>query len=240
MYTILKRSGSMVEEYVYERAPAPKKGPRKPRRRRIVRMRRADNISRLRGNFGRLVRANLSLDNPPCLLTLTMRDVVSVDIAYKCLTRFFVKFRRVYGRDIGWAVVPEFQKRGAVHFHALIFGLKHEAYKDERSTRAIANLWGQGFVDTLATDGSPKLATYLSKYMSKAMHDYRLVGKKAYSASRNLMRPVSLSSDCTLKQAWAMFKGDIETVDKSLDDVKEYGTLWLGRCVYKRYTILPL
>lgn len=238
MYTKLVRSGTMVEEYSYERTPAPVISRiSTKRRKRTSTMRRPDHIARLRNTFRRLVRANLQTESPPALLTLTMRDVVDIAEAYKFYTKFFVKFRRNYGASISWIGVPEFQKRGAVHFHVLVFGLDHEAYSNERRTRRIARLWGQGYVDIVPTDGSPRLSSYLAKYMGKAMSDERLVGKKAYSASRNLVRPQSFSSDCPIRLAWGMFKGEIEGVDKSLVEVREYDTMWLGRCTYKQYLI---
>jgi hypothetical protein len=164
-----------------------------------------------------------------------MRDVVSVAEAYKAFTAFGVKLRRQLERDISYIAVPEFQKRGAVHFHVLVFGLGNEAITAERRTRFFANLWGHGFLDLLGTDGSPKLASYLAKYMSKAMHDRRLVGKRAYSASRNVLRPVLANTALQLSVCFADW--GLNTVDNPIAMQKEYDTLFLGRCVYKQFIV---
>lgn len=235
-YTKVIQSGRLIEKWVYEREPAPERlRKRKTKIRRIRRPeRRLDAIKACRDAFRRLVRANLDPETPPALMTLTMRDVTSVDVAYKRFTLFGKRLRRAFAESVSYIAVPEFQKRGAVHFHVLVFGLKYEDYSHERSTRRIAALWREGFVDILRTDGHAKLSSYLSKYMSKAMHDPRLVGKRAYSASRNVLRPVCLRTPLQIRVAfeeWGL------TVDKPPVREREYGTLYLGRCVYKSYVI---
>jgi len=238
MYTKLIRSGDCVEEYVYERQPSPSRllNPR-PRRKRRATMRRPDHIARLRNNFRRLVRANISPSRPPCFLTLTFREVVDIDQGYKSLTKFGLKLRKQFGPSLAWISVPEYQKRGAIHFHILVFGLADEFVDTERKTRLIAGLWGNGFVDLVPTDGAPQIASYMAKYMGKAMGDYRLLGKKAYSATRNVLRPVSLSSDCSIRSAWDYFRDEIGAVDKSVVLERDYDTMFLGRCKYRQYVI---
>jgi len=235
-YIKVIQSGEFVEVFKYDRSPPLKRRPPdRPRRKRLRNVsRRADSIVACRKQFVRLVRANLRQDNPPALLTLTMREIVDMGDAYKAFTAFGAKLRREYGGDVSYIAVPEFQKRGAVHFHMLLFGLPYEAYKSERSNRRIATLWGHGFVDIIKTNGNPRLSNYLGKYMSKAMHDSRLIGKRAYSASRNVVRPVSLRTGFQIRTAfeeWGL------TVDNEVVSQREYGTLFLGRCVYQTYVI---
>jgi len=235
-YIKVIQSGDLVEVFKYDRSPPLKRrSSNKPRRRRLRNVsRRADSIVACRKQFVRLVRANLSESNPPALLTLTMREIVDISDAYKAYTLFCKRLRTQYGEDLSWIGVPEFQKRGAVHFHMLLFGLPYEAYKGERRSRRIASLWGHGFVDIIKTNGNARLSTYLGKYMSKAMHDRRLIGKRAYSASRNVVRPVSLNSRFQITTAfeeWGL------TVDNEVVSERQYGTLFLGRCVYQTYRI---
>ena len=40
-------------------------------------------------------------------------------------------------------------------------------YGTERKDRVLANLWGEGYVDATKTDGSGRLASYISKYITK-------------------------------------------------------------------------
>jgi len=224
----------MVEEYAYEREPSPPKlDERQPRRKRPKGLRLTRNVKQTRKSFYRLVRANLDGKTRPVLLTLTMREIVSIEDAWLAYTKFFHKMRKRYPaiKTIG---VPEWQKRGAVHFHVLVWNLDATAIKGERRTRTIANLWGHGFVDLAPTDGNPKLSTYLGKYMSKAMHDHRLFGKKAYSASRNVLRPVSLRTSFTIDTAYSVWGIDGDTAPLR---TREYATMFLGRCTYKEYLV---
>jgi len=260
-YTKVIQSGSLVEEWVYEREPSLKR-LRKTRDRikRVFRQeRRADNVTKCRNAFRRLVRANLSEGKPPALLTLNMKEITGIHEAYLNFTRFGVGMRKTFGADLKWIAVPEFQKRGAVHFHILIWGLpeclpclfsekfytdktgkKHRVHvcpeprQCERKSRRIAALWPVGFADIMQTNGSAKLSSYLAKYMSKAMHDKRLLGKRAYSATRNVVRPMSFNTPFQIssaKELWGI--GPKTPIALS----KEYATLFLGRCNYRSYLI---
>jgi len=238
-YIKLIQSGNLIERYAFERTPNPVPfALRMPRKRRIFpqQERSPESLTRCRNSFRRLVRANLSSKTPPALITLTMRDIVEIDVAYKAYSKFAWKFRRRYGYDsIGMIAVPEFQKRGAVHFHILVFNLKYESYKNERRTRQIASLWEHGFVDVKRTDGNEKLSSYLAKYMSKAMQDYRLVRRRAYSASGRVVRTVSLNTPFQVKEATLLW--DLGGVDNPPTENREYDTLWLGRCVYQKFVL---
>lgn len=263
-YTKVVQSGTLVEIWRYEREPSPKRliNPR-PRRKFAPRRRRPDHIKRCKGQFRRLVRANLGPHVAPDLLTLTIAEnIEDIATAYNMFTAFAHVLKKKFGTSIKWIAVPEFQKRGAVHFHVLIWGLSPDLacqlgtgyYIDkngkrikrhactpsrqcERRSRYLAGVWKAGYVDLVRTDGSVKLSSYLAKYMSKAMHDDRLIGKRAYSASRNILRPVSLVSDFQIKHALSLWG---VTVDNPPLQKKEYGTEFLGRCDYKSYLIEDL
>lgn len=260
-YIKLIQSGSLIEEWIFERPPSPKRLERaKPRVRRVFpRERRADSIVRCRNSFRRLVRANLSRKGAPALLTLNTRAIFDVSEGYKAFTYFGQLLRRQFGNDLSWIAVPEFQKRGAVHFHVLIWGLpmnlacsfsksmytdkkgkKHRKHACpipklcERRTRRIASVWSHGFADIMETDGSPRLSSYLAKYMSKAMHDKRLIGKRAYSATRNVMRPVSFNTALQVSSVKEHFGIDEKY---PIAQFKEYATMWLGRCAYRQFIV---
>lgn len=235
MYTKIVQSGTMVEVYTYEKDYIP------PTRKRVKRKdwtgykaRSSRSGRRAQSSFFRLVRANTSPRRPPALLTLTMRDIKPLKPAWRDFQLFAQRWRRS-NRGIAYIAVAEFQKRGAVHFHLLVWGLTDEEIARERDSRRIAELWGYGFVDVRTSDGSPRLATYLAKYLFKAVHDERNVGSKLYSASRNVVRSVSVKS----KEAIAFLEKEIagEGVDNSLLPLKElsYTTKWLGKCDYKVY-----
>lgn len=249
-YTKIIQSGDLIEKYEYERNP-PVHLPRDNKRGRVapfgydqlteeeradrLHKRRVSSVNRCRQSFFRLVRANLS-KTPPIMLAFTMLDILDLRISYACFHAFGQRLRRAFGKDIAWIAVPEFQERGAVHFHVLMWNLPYEIAKTETegSTRRIQNLWRAGYVDCIQTDGSPKLATYLAKYMSKAMSDSRLLGKKSYSASRNVLRPVSLNTPTTIDLAC-----EVWGIDGSTQPIyeREYYTKWMGKCRHRNYSL---
>jgi len=252
-YTKVVKSGDIIEIYEYSkdlpqrRQRQIKKGPRI----RISASRRADNVARLKRNFIRLVRSNLGGVECPSFLTLTMVEVVRVEVAYGFFTEFISRLRRFYGAHIRYITVPEFQERGAVHFHILIWGLSKETIENEtpkkqiiegvvfekRGSRAIQSLWGRGYVDCIPTDGSPKLAFYVAKYMQKALQDDRLRGQKAYTCSRNVLRKVSIPSSSAITHSEMIFGLDLSTAVPLQE--KNFDTYWLGKGRYRLFNIKP-
>jgi len=197
--------------------------------------RRPDHARRASASFRRLVRANLGGGQRPILLTLTYADnFEDLGGAYRHLTAFFKAFRSkdLGGTEFRYVCVPEFQRRGAVHFHALVWGLSPELCVSERRTRRIARLWGKGFVYLKETDGDSRLSSYLAKYMSKAFMEPRLAGKKAYVSSRNINRPVFILG---VSPVWPVLED--YSVDNYPCEQREYLTQWLGRCRYRTYTL---
>jgi len=186
------------------------------------------NARRARKNFLRLVRSNLGAESRPAFLTLTMRDIVSISVAYTCLKGFLSDMRDFLGKDFKYIAVPEFQKRGAVHFHILVWGIPKEIVENERNSRYIQNLWSLGFVDILQTDGDPKIAGYLAKYMSKSLLSDDIGFSKAYTCSRNVMRPLSqsFSSPSQISQ-------DFWGEENVILTERTYEVPWLGECTYQ-------
>ena len=191
---------------------------------------RQDNARRASLAFRRLVACNLGGLARPLLVTLTYgENFTDLAGAYRHFSSFIQSLRHKYGKDFKYVCVPEFQKRGAVHFHALIWGLPAEIFLLERKDRTLAGLWGRGFVYLKETDGDEKLSFYLSKYMAKAFVDPRLKNQKCYVASRNVSRPI-VGSGFLL---WFILENygadDMPVVDRT------YTTKWLGKGRYRLY-----
>lgn len=192
---------------------------------------RQDNARRASMAFRRLVACNLGGLTQPLLVTLTYgENFTDLERAYRHYSSFIQSLRYKYGKDFKYVCVPEFQKRGAVHFHALFWGLPTEIFLLERQTRTLARLWGHGYVYLKETDGDEKLSFYLSKYMAKAFVDPRLKNQKCYVASRNMERPVvqggSFSPQLLIEDYGA---DDVPLVDRT------YDTKWLGTGRYRLF-----
>ena len=145
------------------------------------------------------------------MLTLTYRDN-QTDI--KQAWKDFDKFRRLmherFPKRWAYVAVPEYQKRGAVHFHLAVKGFYH--------ANTIRKLWrqvvGQGNIDLTspkskagAASWNPKrIGRYLSKYISK--NDSVEINRKRYSTSK-INPPESLHGWLFLG---ATFQYDISTV----------------------------
>lgn len=234
------QSGRVIEIYRYEN---PAYIPHKPRKKKTWRTntesigRRRDNIHRQRKSFVRLVRANLFSDFVPSLLTLTMQEIAPLPHC-NGLFKEFINLLRERFDGIKYIAVPEFQKRGAVHYHLIVWGLPDEIVLNERESRYLQILWGHGFVDIIKTDGSPRLASYLSKYMTKVLDDPRMARKKAYMTSRAILRPSihkGKGAKTVLSYAKEIWDLDLSTAIPCYE--REFQTEWLGGGLYKMYII---
>ncbi len=240
-------SGKNLETYEYERKPNPirRRNRRKSKdtdgdenlgvsgqdtfsERKLGK--RQDHARHAGMDFRRLVTSNLVGTELPVLVTLTYKEnITDISVGYKDYRSFIQSLRYKYGKVFRYVCVPEFQGRGAVHFHALFWGLPAELFLHERKTRLLAGIWAKGFVYVKFTDGHEKISSYLSKYMQKAFIDPRLRNQKAYVASRNIKRPYVKSGSFSVSYIIDDYVGD----DSSPVIDKTYDTKWLGKCRYR-------
>jgi len=199
---------------------------------------RADNAKRASVNFKRLVRANLGGTENPLFITLTYKqNITSLADCYRDFTTF-VQALRYRQKTARYIAVPEFQKRGAVHFHLISWGVPKAVLGIplEYPANAIqSHLWRHGFIFVKETDGHARIANYLAKYMAKAFADTRLGGSKAYTCSRNIVRPVSYKG--ISDNAISYLLDDFLSPDMELVENRSFDTMFLGHCnlsVYKK------
>lgn len=106
------------------------------------------------------------------MLTLTFREnLTDIDAALKVFKYFSKLMRWRYGDRYKYVGVPEYQKRGAVHFHLALSGYFDVVVVRELWRRAIG---GEGNVDMTSprrnnkNSWNPKrVANYLAKYVGK-------------------------------------------------------------------------
>lgn len=128
----------------------------------------------------------------PVFLTLTFKENITNIKDGNYLYSKFIKRLNYYmyhtkQTQLKYLSVIEFQKRGAIHYHIIFFNLPF-IHKDE-----LVEVWDQGFILIKAIDPKQNVAGYLTKYMTKGNKDKRLDGKKRYSCSRKLLRPIEIN-----------------------------------------------
>ena len=228
--------GDFIEIYEYEKdLPKKKLFIRKKRVARIgdLRVLRYDNFREREKRFKRLIVANCGGEDSVALVTLTMLREVSVSLSYVFLKRFIRRLYQSQGRGFRYVAVLEFQKRGAIHFHVLIWGLPDYVIKEEKFVRNLQRFWQRGFVDCRSGYGNFTIANYLSKYLSKTMSDKRLCGRRAYCSSCNILRPVLVTSMSPFSYSKTLFGKDLRK-EKPICE-KHFISKWLGSGCYRLY-----
>lgn len=153
---------------------------------------RVDNLSRSR----KLV-IDLAYENQKIwksFLTLTFSEnIKDIDIANQCFNSWLTLIRR-YFPDFAYLCVPEFQKRGAVHYHLLSnleVGGPLLPFQNEKKKMYDVKFWRYGFTSAfdlkLANDRF-NVSLYVCKYLYKDIDD-RLFSRKKVMHSRNLQLP---------------------------------------------------
>lgn len=142
----------------------------------------SSSIGRSKKTVRRLINSNPDLKK---FYTLTFREnECDLDNAHRLFKQFMVKMKRRYP-GMKYVAVPEFQKRGAVHYHFLC---------NLRFVRVekISKIWGNGYIWINRATNLKNVGGYLMKYMRKEMDDERLYGRRTYLFSLNLEKPVEL------------------------------------------------
>lgn len=174
--------------------------------------------------------------DPPIFVTFTFAEnITDLKTANYEFTKFIQRLNYFITNDkknyLKYLVVVEFQKRGAVHYHALFFNMPFI----KGIKKKIEEIWAQGFIKYVATTRIKNLPGYLTKYMTKDLSDPRLNGKKSYFVSRGLKKPqliyydelvdriIGLLPKNTLQyEAKGLEAGFMETVDFARFDLSNH------------------
>lgn len=152
-------------------------------------------------------------------ITLTFADnVTDLTEANKKFKVFIDQMRRLckaLGTDFYYLGVPEFQKRGAVHYHlltSLVCGSELLPLQEGQTDMYNVKYWNHGFSSAYNLDMTDKnfnVALYLTKYLFKDL-DERLFGRTRVLKSNNLVKP----------DTYYLLK-DSETYKKAKEYIKE-------------------
>lgn len=144
--------------------------------------------SRAKNQIKRLIHGNqYEHQEKPVFLTLTFKEnITNVKTANREFNMFIKRMNRRIKKLLRYVAVHEYQKRGALHYHMIIFNLPFLEHKE------IAKIWRNGMIDIelVNYDGLPN---YMTKYISKSFKDLRMKGTKRYFYS--LHNPVRLERD---------------------------------------------
>jgi len=139
--------------------------------------------SRVIGQVQRLIESNFNKDS--IFLTLTFNnqnnfDITDLKICNPKLHNFMVKLKTKFS-NLKYLVVPEFQKRGAVHYHLII----NQPFIEKK---LIQRMWKYGFVKVKDIYYLEGIGNYFTKYLTKNSDDIRLYRKRSFFTSKNLRR----------------------------------------------------
>lgn len=240
MYSVRTKvivSGGVVEVYEYEKPvfkgyesnggrhkEADEEGKEKNRK---------DALRRARQEIRRIVNANVGAYGDQFtakFLTLTFGDnVTDLDYANREFKKFIKRLNYyAFGTkeaNLRYTVIVEFQKRGAVHYHVMLYNLPFMPVKE------ISRIWRHGHVWINKIDDVDNVGAYVCKYLTKANDDDRLRGRKCYFNSRGLFKPIVIEDE---KKA--------ELIKKSLPKEKKvvsvaYENDYTGVTIYEQYNL---
>lgn len=132
------------------------------------------------------------------LLTLTFREnVTDIDDAWKCFHYFIKQMRKRYRERWRYVAVPEYQKRGAVHFHLAIAGYYHHSTVRRCWLAAVGEKGGNIDFSSAKrrfgsnTKNSKKIAGYIAKYITK--EDSSEFNRRRFSSGGKIQLPAPLT-----------------------------------------------
>lgn len=193
-------SGFNIEIFEYERPYLYNFPPlTKPSSWGVSGSRREDNIRACRNRLRRLINSNVEQhgDFLPKFVTFTFgANITSVSVANSLFTSGLRRLQSRFSCRLRYVAVPEFQQRGAVHYHVLFFNMPYVWHGRD----FLKESWQQGNVDVKAIGHVKNVAAYMTKYMTKATLDSRLVGQKAFFTSRGLLQPVEIKDSVKILQ----------------------------------------
>jgi len=179
------------------------------------------SLNRTKTEIRRLTNSNPQLNK---FMTLTFaKNITDLKTANYVFNQFIKRISYKYG-DFEYLAVPEFQKRGAVHYH-LLCKLPFVSIVE------LQEIWGQGFIKINKIDNVNNIGAYVCKYLSKDMFDERTFGKKKFFRSQSLFGPIELLG------YWAM--KFVEKVCSVLTPIfeKKFESEWVGEVEYQAYTL---
>jgi len=223
------------------------------------------NIWRTKRRIKRHISIAVHTEGPPSFATFTyatpQHDMQQAIQHWRDFTRKVKKFLPA----VAFLRVPERHKSGAVHFHAVLFGVppelpcimlkrgrywRHGCSKErscERKVRLLYGLWKHGFVDISVVRQPDSIGVYLAKYLTKGDPDWSLFGHHVASTNLRMRQVISNARKQGTYFEMSSYRHSV-AVSMVLDDyapvitirkVNTFKTHWLGDAQYSMYTVKP-
>ena len=219
VYKKIVYSGDVVEVYEYEKGYLKGYELTRTEKRHNGRLRggksknyeehRKQVLQRAKKDLRRLINANVGQYGKEYIakfLTLTFKEnVKDLDKANYEFKKFIQRLNYycfgVKKNKLKYTCVVEFQERGAIHYHVIIYNMPYIKAND------IANVWGNGFIKINKIDDVNNVGAYVSEYLGQAekgqghdIEDDRLQGKKSYFSSKGLYKPIEITDKKVVEQ----------------------------------------
>ena len=143
-------------------------------------------------------------------LTLTYAEnMTDIDRSRKELDNFFKRLKRQFPRNLPFVDV-----------------------------KALAEVWGHGFIKLNRIDNVDNVGAYVTKYMTKENMDERLIGYRSYSMSRGLNQPQEVTNEEQINEALETL-ADVLRVVTSEYESEYYGTIRYTQIICERQPQSP-
>jgi hypothetical protein len=188
--------------------------------------RQKSSLYRSKKRLKRLINSNAGFHTkdsgqpfPPVFITFTFKEnILDLNKANYRFTKFIQRLNHSLSGQkksfLKYIVAVEFQKRGAVHYHAVFFNLPYR----KKMKQLVQDTWSEGFVKVeTVKSGVRDIGNYLTKYMTKEQSDPRLSGKKCYFSSRNLFKPAVIKDPDKIGVIMGVIDQSKKTYEKRVD-----------------------
>lgn len=198
------------------------------------------NIIRSKLQCQRLAKANA--EEWETFITLTFAEnEQNIESANRKFRYFIDKIRRVK-KNFKYLCIPEFQKRGAIHYHLLTNISTNDnkliySQSDNSKFKHI-KYWNLGFDSIEVIKGDiKKIVGYISKYMTKEI-DNRLFGHRRYFYSNNLDKPLENYIDTDIVRDFNFYQKKIQELQPiyQKDYINPYDNSKVTFLEYKKIT----
>ena len=200
-------------------------------------------LQRAKKNLRRLINANVGQygkEYTAKFLTLTFADNVQDIKQANYEFKKFIQRLNYYCFNtkiskLKYTCVIEFQKRGAIHYHIIIYNMPYV------KANILESVWGNGFIKINKIDDIDNVGAYVSEYLGQSekgqghdLEDDRLQSKKSYFSSRGLFQPVEITDKKIVEQVSSALPKECLTYSVN------YENEHLGNINYKQYNLKKL